>query len=103
MCHTQTMFTYQPGTDQKATPAVGRCRAKYVGLGERSKTDSRRRSYEICYLSADDRLLCKFVVRCRDATCAKVMAHAMKLPTYKRIEIWQGETSIYSRPLRYEP
>jgi len=102
LCHTQTMFSYEPSTDQKDPPAVAHRRAKCVGLGMRSKSGSRRRSYEICYLSADDRLLCKFVVQCRNATCAKVMAHAMKLPTYKRIEIWQGDTSIYSRPFRYQ-
>src|SRR5690242_15697405 len=94
------MFSNEPGTDLKDTSAVGDRRAKCVGLGIRSKAGSGRCSYEICYLSADDRLLCKFVVQCRNATCAKIMAHAMKLPTYKHIEIWQGETSIYSRPTR---
>src|ERR1041385_6718428 len=98
LCHTQTMFSYKPSTDHKDTSAHRR--AKSVRLGMSSKSGSRRSSYEICYLSADDRLLCKFVVQCRNATCAKIMAHAMKLPTYKRIEIWQGETSIYSRPTR---
>jgi hypothetical protein len=97
----QTMFSNEPGTGQKGTSAVGYRRVKYDGLGMKSKAGSRRCAYEICYLSADNRLLCKFVVQCRNATCAKIMAHAMKLPTYKRIEIWQGATSIYSRPLRY--
>ena len=102
MCHTQPMFSHEPSTDQKQPSAVAHHRVRHVGLGMKSKTSSRWRSFDICYLSADGRLLCKFVVQCRNATCAKVVAHAMKLPTYKRIEIWQGETVIYSRPLRYQ-
>lgn len=56
------------------------------------------RSYVICYLNTTNRLSCKMVVMCPNATCAKVMAQAMKLPHHKKIEIWQGETKIYSRP-----
>ena len=100
LCHIHAMFAYQLSTDQKATSAAGHRCAQCVGLELRSKTCSRRRSYKICYLSADDRLFCKFVVR--NATCAKVMAHAMKLPWYRRFEIWPGETTIYSRPNRYQ-
>ena len=29
---------------------------------------------------------------------AKVLAHAMKLPSAKKLEVWSGETLIYARP-----
>ena len=96
------MISYEPSTNQKDMSAVRHRRFACIGLGKRSKTRSRLRSYDICYLSADDRLICKLVVQCRNSTCAKVMAHAMKLPKYKHIEIWRGDTNIYSRPLRYQ-
>ena len=95
------MISFESNTDQKVEAPARHRRVACIGLGTRSKPGRRLRSYDICYLSADDRLICKLVVQCRNSTCAKVMAHAMKLPPYKHIEIWCGETNIYSRPLRY--
>lgn len=95
------MISFEQNTDQTVASPLRHRQNACIGLGTKSKTRSRLRSYDIFYLSADDRLICKLVVQCRNATCAKVMAHAMKLPAYKHIEIWCGETNIYSRPLHY--
>ncbi len=58
------------------------------------------RSYEICFLDDDGNLAFKFAARCVDATRAKVLAHAMKQPRHKRIEVWDDATLVYERPTR---
>jgi len=55
-------------------------------------------AYEICYLDTDGMLTYKFSADCDDDNRAKVLAHAMKLPSAKRLEVWSGETLIYARP-----
>lgn len=55
-------------------------------------------AYEICYLNGDGILTYKFLANCEDDNRAKVLAHAMKLPSAKRLEVWSGETLIYARP-----
>jgi hypothetical protein len=55
-------------------------------------------AYEICYLDTDGALTYKFAADCTDDGRAKVLAHAMKLPSAKRLEVWSGETLIYARP-----
>jgi hypothetical protein len=55
-------------------------------------------AYEICYLDGDGVLTYKFIANCEDDNRAKVLAHAMKLPSAKRLEVWSGETLIYARP-----
>ena len=55
-------------------------------------------AYEICYLDTDGALTYKFAADCTDDSRAKVLAHAMKLPSAKRLEVWSGETLIYTRP-----
>jgi hypothetical protein len=55
-------------------------------------------AYEICYLDNDGALEYKFCADCDDDGRAKVLAHAMKLPSAKRIEVWSGEDLIYARP-----
>ena len=55
-------------------------------------------AYEICYLDRDGALTYKFAADCADDKRAKVLAHAMKLPSAKRLEVWSGETLIYARP-----
>ena len=55
-------------------------------------------AYEICYLDTDGALTYKFAADCTDDKRAKVLAHAMKLPGAKRLEVWSGETLIYARP-----
>ena len=55
-------------------------------------------AYEICYLDAYGTLTYKFLANCEDDGRAKVLAHAMKLPSAKRLEVWSGEALIYARP-----
>jgi hypothetical protein len=55
-------------------------------------------AYEICYLDDDGTLTYKFLANCEDDGRAKVLAHAMKLPSAKRLEVWSGEALIYARP-----
>ncbi len=60
-------------------------------------------AYEICYLNAEGALAYKFAADCDDDSRAKVLAHAMKLPNAKRLEVWSGETLIYARPSDAHP
>jgi hypothetical protein len=55
-------------------------------------------TYEICYLNGDGALTYKFLANCDNDGRAKVLAHAMKLPDAKRLEVWSGEALIYARP-----
>ena len=55
-------------------------------------------AYEICYLDRDGALTYKFAADCADDKRAKVLAHAMKLPSAKGLEVWSGQTLIYARP-----
>lgn len=55
-------------------------------------------AYEICYLNGDGALTYKFMANCETESRAKVLAHAMKLPSCKRLEVWQDEVLIYARP-----
>ncbi len=60
-------------------------------------------AYEICYLDRDGALTYKFAATCDDDNRAKVLAHAMKLPSVKRLEVWNGEALIYARPSDAHP
>ena len=55
-------------------------------------------AYEICYLDEGGALTYKFSADCDDDQRAKILAHAMKLPSVKALEVWSGESLIYSRP-----
>jgi hypothetical protein len=55
-------------------------------------------AYDICYLDDDGTLAYKFRADCDDDGRAKVLAHAMKIPGARRIEVYNGETLIYARP-----
>jgi hypothetical protein len=55
-------------------------------------------AYEICYLDDDGTLTYKFSATCDDDQRAKILAHAMKLPSARKLEVWSGETLIYARP-----
>jgi len=55
-------------------------------------------AYEICYLDGEGVLTYKFLANCDDDGRAKVLAHAMKLPSAKRLEVWSDEALIYARP-----
>jgi hypothetical protein len=55
-------------------------------------------AYEICYLDDEGTLTYKFLANCEDDGRAKVLAHAMKPPSAKRLEVWSGEALIYAKP-----
>jgi len=55
-------------------------------------------AYEICYLDDQGQLTYKFSADCADDQRAKILAHAMKLPSVKALEVWSGEALIYTRP-----
>jgi len=55
-------------------------------------------AYEICYLDEDGALTYKFTADCDDDQRAKILAHAMKLPSARKLEVWSGHTLIYTRP-----
>ena len=55
-------------------------------------------AYEICYLNEDGSLTYKFSATCDDDRRAKILAHAMKRPSVRKLEVWSGETLIYARP-----
>jgi len=55
-------------------------------------------AYEICYLDEGGALTYKFSADCDDDRRAKILAHAMKSPSVKALEVWSGEELIYARP-----
>jgi len=55
-------------------------------------------NYEICYLHEDGTLAGKFAAHCDTDMQAKIFAHAMRLDTAPRIEVWSESRLIYQRP-----
>ncbi len=55
-------------------------------------------AYEICYLDEEGALTYKFTADCDDDQRAKILAHAMKLPSARKLEVWSGHMLIYTRP-----
>ena len=55
-------------------------------------------AYEICYLDEGGALTYKFSADCDDDQRAKILAHAMKSPSIKALEVWSGQSLIYARP-----
>jgi len=55
-------------------------------------------AYEICYLDDGGSLTYRFSATCDNDQRAKILAHAMKLPSMKHLQVWSGEALIYSRP-----
>ena len=55
-------------------------------------------AYEICYLDEAGTLTYKFTADCDDDQRAKILAHAMKLPSARTLEVWSGNSLIYTRP-----
>jgi hypothetical protein len=54
--------------------------------------------YKICYLDEDGDLTYKFSADCDNDQRAKILAHAMKVPSAKKLEVWSGGALIYARP-----
>jgi len=77
------------------------CRAKRQTSGvdvHQNLPEALMPAYEICYLDEDGGLTYKFSANCDDDQRAKILAHAMKLPSAKKLEVWSGEALIYTRP-----
>ena len=55
-------------------------------------------AYDICELDEGGALTYTFSATCDDDQRAKSLAHAMKLPSAKKLEVWSGEALIYTRP-----
>ena len=55
-------------------------------------------SYEIFYRKTDGSLAGKFAANCETEIQAKILAHAMRLDSTRRIEVWDGDQLIYERP-----
>ena len=55
-------------------------------------------AYNIRYLDGDGFLAHAFQAICDNDGRAKFLAHAMKLPSCTRMEVWSGEALIYARP-----
>ena len=54
-------------------------------------------AYDIRYLDATGLLAHAFSADCTDDSRARVLAHAMKLPTAERLEVWKGRALVYAR------
>jgi hypothetical protein len=55
--------------------------------------------YEICYTDRQGALVGKISAGCSNATQAAIFAHAMKFREWLKVEVWEGETLIYERPM----
>jgi hypothetical protein len=56
-------------------------------------------AYNIRYLDRDGFLAHAFNAVCSDPGRARVLAHAMKLPSAQRLEIWLDGILVYARDL----
>jgi hypothetical protein len=55
-------------------------------------------SYDIVYLNEDGSLGFKLAAQAASDAHAKVLAHAMKLREFRRMEVWNERTCVYRRP-----
>jgi len=53
--------------------------------------------YDICYRDDHGSLKARVTTPAPSDLHAKVLAHAMKRPEHKCLEVWQGETLVYGR------
>jgi len=60
-------------------------------------------AYEICYLNGEGALAYKFAAIANNDNRAKVLAHAMKLPSTKRLEVLERRDSDLCRPSDAHP
>jgi hypothetical protein len=54
-------------------------------------------AYDIRYLDGAGVLTHGFSAVCADHGRARVLAHAMKLPSAERLEVWLGDLLVYAR------
>jgi len=53
--------------------------------------------FDICYRDEHGSLAAKVTTPPLDAHHAKILAHALKEPEHKTLEVWEGETLVYER------
>jgi hypothetical protein len=58
------------------------------------------RTYEIRYVDNGGHLIGAIFTARANSKQASIFAHAMKLRSYKLMEVWDAETLVYERPLR---
>jgi hypothetical protein len=56
-------------------------------------------AYDIRYLDGQGSLAHKFSAECDNDKRARVLAHAMKLPSAERLEIWLDDMLVYARDI----
>ena len=54
-------------------------------------------AYDIRYLDSDGALAHAFSAVCDDDRRARILAHAMKLPSAERLEVWLDDMLVYAR------
>ncbi|MBV9549619.1 MAG: hypothetical protein JO256_08120 [Alphaproteobacteria bacterium] len=54
-------------------------------------------AYNIRYLDGAGALAHAFCADCDDEGRARILAHAMKLPSAQRLEVWRDHTLVYAR------
>ena len=54
-------------------------------------------AYNIRYLDGEGFLAHAFQAVCDDEKRARILAHAMKLPSAERLEVWLDEALVYAR------
>jgi hypothetical protein len=69
-----------------------------AGQASKHSQEAKMPAYEIRYLDEGGDLTYKFSATCDNDQRAKILAHAMKLPSMKRLQVWSGEDLIYARP-----
>jgi len=53
--------------------------------------------FDICFRDEHGGLTAKVTTPALDTHHAKILAHAMKAPEHKTLEVWDGETLVYER------
>jgi hypothetical protein len=54
-------------------------------------------AYDIRYLDDEGSLAHAFSAVCDNEKRARILAHAMKLPSARRLEVWLDEALVYAR------
>ena len=54
-------------------------------------------NYDICFRDGHGTLAARITTPAPSPQTAKILAHAMKEPEHKTLEVWEGETLVYER------
>ena len=56
-------------------------------------------AYDIRYLDGEGSLAHAFSAMCDNEKRARILAHAMKLPSAERLEVWLDNALVYARDM----